>query len=216
MFKWFFQLLFSIVIVGVGFLVISLGSGGSTKELEGILQNDFSIELPDDVKNVQPQPEPSSDQEIDTPLSDDTEKFFLRKRQMDEESLVLGDNSSITEENSSLDEIKMAYAPALESLKTQAEQKLDQLFQKGLEEYRTKKENGESISYLQLLSKYQSAALDLEKNTDSTFQKIYEDLVQKLEENGYDKKDAEDIQQFYEEYKKDLESSMMKKVEEMF
>ncbi|MEQ6389503.1 hypothetical protein RZN22_09255 [Bacillaceae bacterium S4-13-58] len=216
MFKWFFQLLFSIVIVGVGFLVISLGSGGSTKELEGILQNDFSIELPDDVKNVQTQPEPSSDQEIDTPLSDDTKKFFLRKRQMDEESLVLGDNSSITEENSSLDEIKMAYAPALESLKTQAEQKLDQLFQKGLEEYRTKKENGESISYLQLLSKYQSAALDLEKNTDSTFQKIYEDLVQKLEENGYDKKDAEDIQQFYEEYKKDLESSMMKKVEEMF
>lgn len=103
------------------------------------------------------------------------------------------------------------YSPSFNDLENQANNKLDSLLSYALQEYKTKKAKGETISYFYFYSKYSKAAKTLEANTDAAFNMIYNDLVKDLEKSGYSASLANPIKDQYLSQKKQRSSAILDK-----
>jgi len=108
--------------------------------------------------------------------------------------------------------IKQKYVPALESLQTQADGRLNTLVGHAKTEYTTKKENGESVSYGYFYNKYSGAASGLEARTDAVFSGVIKAVEKDLVANGYDKSYAQSFIDDYNAKKKARRDSLLSKV----
>ncbi|MCM3718534.1 hypothetical protein [Fictibacillus phosphorivorans] len=112
-------------------------------------------------------------------------------------------------------QIKNNYRPVFESLESQANGRLSSLLGHAESEYRSKKANGEKVRIGYFVSKYKSAAENLEAKTDQTFNTIYSALKNDLKKNGFDpKKHAAEFKTKYENEKEARKDSLYAKVKE--
>lgn len=103
------------------------------------------------------------------------------------------------------------YQPAFKTLESQANGKIDSLLSYAMGEYRTKKANGENVSYFYFYTKYSGAAKKLEATTDDSFHIIYNALVKDLRKNGYSASIAQPVEDQYNSMKKERSSAILKK-----
>ena len=108
--------------------------------------------------------------------------------------------------------IKQKYVPALESLQSQADGRLNTLVGHAKTEYTTKKTNGESVSYGYFYNKYSGAASGLEARTDAVFAGVIKAVEKDLVANGYDKSYAQSFVDDYNAKKKARRDSLLSKV----
>ncbi len=107
--------------------------------------------------------------------------------------------------------IKQKYTPVLNSLQVQANDRINALVGRAKEEYRNKKEDGESINYAYFYNKYSSAAAELEGKTDSVFLQIVTIIEKDLVANGHSKKHAQTFVNDYEAAKEARKSALLDK-----
>ncbi len=152
--------------------------------------------------------------------------------QKDENKLDHGEpkNSILNEENNaeknepntdqketqSVSSIVTKYEDSLTSLKEQVEEKLNVLMEHAFEEYAADKQDDGNVNLPMLYLKYKKAIDDLEEKTDSSFQKIYEQLKEELSSHGYDPSEASSIKEEFEQMKEQTKSVMMEKVMDKF
>lgn len=90
-----------------------------------------------------------------------------------------------TTEIEAVTKITNRYRLQLEDLKMKANEQSHALLQEAMNEYQSYKQQGKTIPYMDLYTKYYEAAKEVEKNIDESFQDIYSALETELEENGY-------------------------------
>lgn len=108
-------------------------------------------------------------------------------------------------------DIAAKYEPSFVQLEAQANSKIDALVSHAYGEYKTKKQNGEDVDYFYFYSKYSTAGKILERKTDSTFNYVYNALVNELKDNGYDSTEAQKYKTAYEAAKKERRSAILDK-----
>ncbi|MDC3412141.1 hypothetical protein NC797_01415 [Aquibacillus sp. 3ASR75-11] len=108
-------------------------------------------------------------------------------------------------------EIKEQYRSSFERLEKQTRKKLNQLIDKARKEYKQKKQAGEDISYINFYTKYSALAQQLEQKTNTSFERVYTSLEQKLEENGYQKNNAIEFKNTYTKTKQDIKQKIMER-----
>ncbi|OEH92158.1 hypothetical protein [Bacillus solimangrovi] len=184
-----------------------------------ITDSNFEVKLPLEIE------EETTEQEIEDP---EIEKKQPTTSQVDSTQIIDDHNESISESNSNnaketednsittikqnkvtVNQIKGRYMPVFKDLERQSNAKLDQLLSAAYQEYKTKKKNGEEISYMYFYKKYSSAGLQLESNTDAAFQQIYNALEQELDQEGFDRAEAKEFRNIYEQTKKERRSSIL-------
>jgi molybdopterin converting factor small subunit len=121
------------------------------------------------------------------------------------------EKSNDNKEEITVKDIKDLYRPSFENLQAQANEKINGMINVAIEEYSTKKSNGESISYTYFLRKYSAAGNDLERNTDNAFQIIYSALEKDLKKHGFSPSHANEFKEEYENAKKARESALIEK-----
>lgn len=103
------------------------------------------------------------------------------------------------------------YRIQLKELEEQAEQDLNSLVVEAKGEYvALKEQGGDSIPYFKLFTKYSKKAHELERRIDSSFEEIYEDLINDLMELGHHPSYAESLMEEYEEMKRQKREALMK------
>ncbi len=107
--------------------------------------------------------------------------------------------------------IKAAYRPVFESLEAQANGKIDGLVAAAYDEYKAKKESGESVSITYFYRKYSAAGKELESKTDETFQYVYNALEKDLQKHGINVSEATDFKTQYENAKESRQSALLEK-----
>ncbi|KIY23890.1 hypothetical protein [Mesobacillus subterraneus] len=107
--------------------------------------------------------------------------------------------------------IKAAYRPVFESLEAQANGKIDGLVAAAYDEYKAKKESGESVSITYFYRKYSAAGKELESKTDETFQYVYNALEKDLQKHGINASEATEFKTQYENAKEARQSSLIEK-----
>jgi hypothetical protein len=142
------------------------------------------------------------------PSSNDTSSNDSSKNN---QSSGASDQSSSKELEVTVASIKNLYRPTFESLESQANQKIDSLVSKAFNEYQTKKQNGESISFAYFYQKYSSAGSQLESQTDGAFHYIYKALEKELKNNGFSPSHAVSFKEEYEKAKNARESALLNK-----
>lgn len=110
--------------------------------------------------------------------------------------------------------IKAKYMPTLRELEAQANNNINALIGRAINEYSTKKANGEKIDVGYFYNKYVSAAKALEANTDAAFNSLITIIENELEANGFDKAHAQSIRDEYEAAKEERRNSLLKKAKE--
>ncbi|MBS8265624.1 hypothetical protein DYI25_14440 [Mesobacillus boroniphilus] len=108
-------------------------------------------------------------------------------------------------------EIAAKYEPSFVQLEAQANSKIDALVSHAYSEYKTKQQDGENVDYFYFYSKYSTAGKILERKTDSTFNYVYNALVNELINNGYDSTEAQKFKTAYEAAKKERRSAILNK-----
>lgn len=116
------------------------------------------------------------------------------------------DSKEVTAES-----IKAAYRPVFESLEAQANGKIDGLVAAAYDEYKAKKESGESVSITYFYRKYSAAGKELESKTDETFQYVYNALEKDLQKHGINASEATDFKTQYENAKESRQSALLEK-----
>ena len=112
------------------------------------------------------------------------------------------------------DQIVQSYQSSYQSLMASAEERVNQLASQAQGEYMSKRQNGEDVSYSYFFNKYNSAADRLEETTDQAFERIYKDMNQSLETHDYATAEADQLQQDYEQTKKQWRTTLLQKVKE--
>lgn len=132
-----------------------------------------------------------------------------------------GDNTGTSSEKAASTEntitvaaIKDKYRPSFENLQNQANGKIDTLVNAAYNEYKVKKQNGESISFSYFYQKYTGAGKALEDKTDAAFQIIYKALQEDLQKNNFSTSHAKDFLTEYEAAKTARESALLNKAKE--
>lgn len=103
------------------------------------------------------------------------------------------------------------YKPSFLALEDQANSKINSLVSYAADEYSTKKQNGEDISYFYFYAKYSRAGTALEIKTDEAFNYLYNALVDELVENGFDVKEAKPFKEAYESAKVSRRNALLDK-----
>lgn len=122
----------------------------------------------------------------------------------DANSISKEKQNNIENENSDTNEIKnesyisilKKYNAILQDLRDTFETELNELIQSGIKEY---KEG--SLTTRQLATKYLSIGSELEKSSDSRFNKVLKDFENELKENNYDTSIIKDIKDYYTSFK---------------
>lgn len=104
-------------------------------------------------------------------------------------------NAAPTEES-----IINTYVPKLKQLEALAIERLDTLFDSGLQEYNQKKNEG-TLDKSELSKKYIQASKKLESGVDEVFDQITAEMKEMLTNNNYPTKIIEDIQKEYNDAK---------------
>jgi hypothetical protein len=115
-----------------------------------------------------------------------------------------------------LNELIEAYESTFATFYKQVNGKVEELMQVAYNEYMTKKNNNEKVSYPYFYAKYFTAAKSLEKDTDIAFHVIYETFLNDLNKYGYDPQLAHDYLKSYENIKQSVQTSIMKEVTKKF
>jgi len=108
--------------------------------------------------------------------------------------------------------IKKRYRAAFEQLESQANQRVDSLIARAVNEYSEKKSNGEEISFSYFYVKYSNAGKSLEAMTDSTFNSVYGQLEKDLQAHGYSTAHAKEYRDAYDQMKEQRRSAIMNKI----
>lgn len=103
------------------------------------------------------------------------------------------------------------YVASFADLEAQANDRINALVEYAQNDYQTKKQNGQDVSYVSFYTKYSTAGRTIEKNTDTAFQTIYSSLVETLKEYGHDESKAEHIKDHYEQSKKERRNAIINK-----
>ncbi|KAB2336742.1 hypothetical protein F7731_10335 [Cytobacillus depressus] len=125
-----------------------------------------------------------------------------------------GPATNNTENSVTVASIKNKYRPSFESLQNQANAKIDSLVDTAYGEYKSKKNNGESISFAYFYQKYTGAGKALEEKTDGAFKIIYQALQDDLKKHDFSTSHAKDFLQEYEAAKSARESALLNKAKE--
>lgn len=107
--------------------------------------------------------------------------------------------------------IKQKYEPVMGSLQSQANGRIDALVGRAINEYQTKKANGESINYAYFYNKYSSAASELEGRTDKVFYQIISVIEKELKANGLAESHAQSFVSQYEAEKEARRDALLNK-----
>lgn len=99
-------------------------------------------------------------------------------------------------------DIKRKYEHSISDLEQQVDHKINSIITHAKDEYNTKKQNGESISYAYLYNKYMGAAESLEAQTDMVFEGIISSLEKDLEVNSFNKAYSQSFRDQYAAQKK--------------
>jgi hypothetical protein len=95
-----------------------------------------------------------------------------------------------------LESIVARYEPKFYTLEAIATERLEQLYQAALEEYRQKKSDG-TLNTIELASKYSTAGRMLEKSVDAQFYALLDELREELIANSFPTDIIHDIEQHY-------------------
>lgn len=101
------------------------------------------------------------------------------------------------------------YKPSFENLQQQADAKVNSLISYAISEYKTKKADGQEVSYFYFYSKYSSVGKVLESNTDASFNVIYSALENELKSNGFSGSEATGLRTQYKTLKKNQRNTLI-------
>jgi hypothetical protein len=218
--KWkiFVSVIVLIAVAGAGSLYYFLNIKEyetNDSQVDEIVEGEFNIELPADsseddtaesLKENSTEKEPvDKDESISSPEIDRSKSANTKTKTkapvQSTEPIVKPTAAMIIEK----------YQPSFSALESQANDKIETLLTYAFGEYKTKKANGEEISYFYLYNKYNSAANKLESSTDASFDYIYSALVTELEKSNYDKSEAQYIKEHYMNIKKERRAALLNK-----
>jgi hypothetical protein len=120
-------------------------------------------------------------------------------------------NSPNTTERITVATIKAKYEPTMGMLEEQTRTRLNALIGQAKDEYTTKKNNGEKISYGYFYRKYTGAAASLEASTDAAVAAVIKAVEAELTANGFAASHAASLTEQYNATKEKLRSELMKK-----
>ncbi len=162
-------------------------------EVEKIIEENFQVTLPSG-----------------TELALDREGEIANK--MITVSADITDSTMNDGENQTVADIKDKYRPILKELDSLASAKMTSLAEQAIDEYQTKKEKGENISYSYFYQKYMGAAEELEANTDALFENVMALVEQELAASGFNSSYGDSFREDYEATKKGLRKSLYEKM----
>lgn len=122
-----------------------------------------------------------------------------------------GNSGGTTNNEVTVAAIKDKYMPVMNQLSSQANARIDALVGRAVNEYQTKKANGESIDYGYFYNKYTSAASELEGRTDTVFYQMVGVVEKELEKNGFSKSHAQSFVKDYEAAKETRRKALLDK-----
>lgn len=172
------------------------GDGSGVNEEDGTTSTSGKELKPESKQKEKVNENPSGSKKSRADVTQNTEKNDARVKE----------KQAVTAES-----IKAAYRPVFESLEAQANDKVDSLVSAAYSEYKTKKENGESVSVTYFYRKYSAAGKELESMTDHTFQYVYESLEGELKKRGFSAKEAREFKTQYENAKTAREAALIEK-----
>mgnify|MGYP005849369635 CR=1 FL=1 len=112
------------------------------------------------------------------------------------------DENSISDDQdkqlTSVEQIKTVYREAMEDLEEQVNAELLLLGEQAFRKFKKLQDDNKSFEVIQLFTKYSQNLKALEKETDESFQNLYEALQNELSVNGYDTSIAVDLKAEYE------------------
>ena len=191
------------------------------ERVEEIIDSEYDIVLPDDNNTTEAsgvaesgKQSPSTDGVTDSNGTDGVTDSNSTSVQNDGANQNVEAASTNQPTEITVASIKEKYRPSFENLQNQANGKIDSLINKAYNEYKAKKNNGESISFGYFYQKYQGAGQALEDKTDGAFQIIYKALQNDLEKNGFSKSHADEFLKQYDVAKSERESALLKKAKE--
>lgn len=111
-------------------------------------------------------------------------------------SEVVKKDSNVVHTKRSFTNIVNEYNSTLEDLKSTFEKELDALIKNGIEEY-----SKGDISGSKLANKYLSIGADLEKSSDTRFNKVLKNMEKELKYNGHSTDITNDIKEYYNSFK---------------
>lgn len=209
------------------------------EEVEQIIENPYTIELPDgttitlddngevvdsqgtDPKGTTPVTEAAvtssdgdsaeGDKEGVTPSPSSSDGETTTSGNKDSSSTAGDSGNPETDQKPTVASIKNKYVPTLDNLQSQADAKINTLVSHAMKEYTDKKANGESIDFGYFYNKYMGAANGLEARTDAVFAGVIKVAEVDLEANGFDKSYVQSMVDDYDAKKKARRDSLMKK-----
>lgn len=112
------------------------------------------------------------------------------------ESEVVKKDKNVVHTKRSFTDIVNEYNSILEDLKFTFEKELDALIKNSIEEY-----SKGDISGSKLANKYLSIGADLEKSSDTRFNKVLKNMEKELKDNGHSTDIVKDIKEYYTSFK---------------
>lgn len=176
-------------------------------DIEEIIETQYTFELPED-RGSSP--------------------FFKKEEeasQITNESKIVHYNKENTNENAHTNNtegtpaatpevILESYRPAIESLESQANRKINALVETAFSEYSAKKQTGEKVSIGYFYNKYSAAAKELETKTDQAFAYILSTIEADLEQNGFGVEHVKEYEEHYEAIKKERRAELLEKAKD--
>lgn len=194
------------------------------ENVEKIVDSEYDIVLPGDdndsegsgsgEKTNNSQTDTESGTSTDPENETNSETTTNSSEASSETGLTTENKDNTTEKTVTVATIKDKYRPSFENLQNQANNKIDTLVNAAYNEFKTKKQSGESISFAYFYQKYSGAGKALEDKTDSAFQIIYKALQDDLQKNGYSTSHAKDFLEEYQAAKSARESALLNKAKE--
>lgn len=114
------------------------------------------------------------------------------------------------------DEIIAEHSEKFQHLEATSTIEVTNLVEQALNDYNTKKQNGEDISYFYFYRTYYPKVTALQSEINTAFEKNYSDLQDELEKHGFSPKKAEKFKVEFEEKKKEQMRQLMMNVVEGF
>lgn len=112
--------------------------------------------------------------------------------------------------------IKKGYEEKFKQLEAAATEKVIQLVDQAMNDYVTKKQNGENISYFYFFRTYYPKVTSLQNEIEAAFETKYSAVQNELAIYGYSPEKAEKFKNEFEKKKSDLKRQLMMKVVENF
>ncbi|MFD1929271.1 hypothetical protein ACFSFY_14610 [Sporosarcina siberiensis] len=233
-------------------LIIILGAGSyllylfkfkdydvADNEIDKIMEDTYSIELPDGtvitVDGEEPAPdkieEDTADSDAATSGTSDNDSSSDTSSNSNTSSGTNSNNNTVSSTTESspgtpgtgtsgkndaakettVASIKGKYTPAFESLQSQADGKLNSLIGRAKKEFSDNKAQGKKIDFPYFYNKYYGAAEALEGQTDTVFNSVLNAVEKDLAANGYDKSYAQSYADDYNARKKARRDELLKK-----